>query len=99
MSNKSNHKTPDSKSDRRNTLKTLLGSAGIVVGSQAVPGKWTQPVISSVVLPAHAQSSPGSGGNPGEGTTPVPVTTQPPPEPSGFGQSVAGPADVIQLFN
>lgn len=42
---------------KRKTLKTLLGSAGAVAGASALPEKWSKPLISSVVLPAHGQLS------------------------------------------
>lgn len=41
------------KSIRRNTLKTLI--AGSVLSQ--VPGGWKRPVVDSVVLPVHAQTS------------------------------------------
>lgn len=41
---------------RRNVLKSVaVGSA--VVSGQALQGKWMKPVVESVVLPAHAQTS------------------------------------------
>ena len=42
---------------KRKTLKTILGSAGVVAGASALPEKWSKPLISSVMLPAHAQLS------------------------------------------
>lgn len=48
-----------SSENRRDTLKTLISGAGMaVVGSQALPDRWLKPVVSSIVLPAHAQTSP-----------------------------------------
>jgi hypothetical protein len=47
--------------DRRNVLK-----GGVVVGGAAVaaalalPKKWTRPLVEAVVVPAHAQTSPGA---------------------------------------
>jgi hypothetical protein len=47
--------------DRRNVLK-----GGIVVGGAAVaaaltlPKKWSRPLVEAVVVPAHAQTSPGA---------------------------------------
>ncbi|MDZ7841897.1 MAG: hypothetical protein U5R46_13935 [Gammaproteobacteria bacterium] len=45
--------------NRRNTLKTLISGAGMAVaGSQTLPDRWLKPVVSSIVLPAHAETSP-----------------------------------------
>lgn len=43
---------------KRTTLKTLLGGAGVVAGSQALPEKWIKPVVSTILLPVHAGVSP-----------------------------------------
>ncbi len=49
---------------RRKALKKLLvGGGAAVAASHALPTKWTKPVVDSVILPAHAQ------------TTVVPTTT------------------------
>jgi len=59
---------------RRNVLK-----GGVVVGGAAVaaaltlPRKWTRPLVEAVVVPAHAQTSPGA---------PTPAPT-PSPTPGG----------------
>ena len=39
----------------RRKLLTFVGVSGIVAGT--APTKWSKPVISSVLLPAHAQTS------------------------------------------
>lgn len=44
-------------SPRRKTLKTLL-AGGAIAG---IPTQWGKPVVDSVVLPVHAQSTPGPG--------------------------------------
>lgn len=41
---------------RRDALKKIA-VGGTVVGLLGVSGKWTKPVIDSVVLPAHAQAT------------------------------------------
>ena len=52
-------------SSRRKVVKAgLIG--GTVAASQAAPTKWTKPVVSSVLLPAHAAAT-GGGGDGGEG--------------------------------
>jgi hypothetical protein len=42
---------------RRQLLKTLSIAGGAVVGLEAIPDKWTQPLVQSIYLPAHAQTS------------------------------------------
>ena len=42
--------------DRRNTLKALV-AGGVLTGVQALPSRWSKPVVSSAVLPAHAGNS------------------------------------------
>ena len=44
---------------RRKALKTMVISSG-VTGLAALPTSWKKPVVSSVILPAHAQTSPGA---------------------------------------
>ena len=51
-------KTNIPKDGRRKVLKTMAVSGGIVAGaSQVVPKKWVTPIIDSVLLPVHAQTS------------------------------------------
>lgn len=42
---------------RRRLLKSVAGG-GSALGLIALPGQWAKPVVASVILPAHAQSSP-----------------------------------------
>jgi len=57
--------------DRRKTLKTLLVGSGVALAAgKTLPDKWTKPVVDSVILPAHAQ------------TTTPPDTTDTPQEPT-----------------
>jgi hypothetical protein len=42
--------------DRRRILQLALG--GSTLGAMALPDKWGQPVVTSVIVPAHAQASP-----------------------------------------
>lgn len=51
---------------RRETVKRLLGGAGIATAVTM----WSKPIVESVVLPAHAQTSP----------APPTRTTPPPPD-------------------
>jgi hypothetical protein len=69
--------------DRRNVLK-----GGIVVGGAAVaaaltlPKKWTRPLVEAVVVPAHAQTSPGAP-TPSPTSAPTrPPTPSPTPSPT-----------------
>ncbi len=50
--------------------RALLGLAGGVVGASQLPTTWTKPVVDSVILPAHAQTTVVP-------TTPAPTTTLP----------------------
>jgi len=43
---------------RRNLLKSLAAGTGAVVAGKSLPEKWSKPVVDSVLLPAHAQTSP-----------------------------------------
>ncbi|MFQ3244492.1 MAG: hypothetical protein ACI9SP_001123 [Arenicella sp.] len=40
--------------NRREILKASIGSGAVLV---AMPSKWTSPVMNSIILPAHAQTS------------------------------------------
>ena len=62
---------------RRSLLKSISAASGTIVTGKNLPESWKQPVVDSVVLPAHAQSSPcsiartfctfvGGGGSDGE---------------------------------
>lgn len=42
---------------RRKALKNILAGSGTVITAAAMQDKWAKPVIESVVLPAHAQTS------------------------------------------
>ena len=42
---------------RRKALKNILAGSGTVVTAAAMQDKWAKPVIESVVLPAHAETS------------------------------------------
>jgi len=57
-----NNDVESSQAGRRGLLKRLVagGTAGAAL---ALPAAWTRPVVQSVVLPAHAQTSPGEEGD------------------------------------
>lgn len=61
------HRFPESDSrkgpagrDRRGALKRIAASGALVSAAVALPSRWTRPVVESVVLPAHAQTSAGN---------------------------------------
>lgn len=43
--------------NKRRLLKALAGGGSVIAGSAILPVQWKQPVVDSVVLPAHAQTS------------------------------------------
>jgi len=56
---------------RRKALKTLAaGSAA--AGALALTGKWSKPVVDTIILPAHAQAT---NAQEPTSTTPAPTTT------------------------
>ncbi|MGV6826077.1 MAG: hypothetical protein ACWA5Q_03795 [bacterium] len=49
---------------RRKLLKSLAAGSGAVIAGKSLPDQWTRPVVDSVLLPSHAQTSGGPfGGN------------------------------------
>lgn len=44
-------------SSRRKLLKSIAAGTGAVVAGKSLPEKWTRPVVDSVMLPAHAETS------------------------------------------
>lgn len=45
------------RANRRRLLKTLSVGGGVAIGFEMIPDRWTQPLVQSVYLPAHAQTS------------------------------------------
>lgn len=43
---------------RRQAIKTVLAGGGIAATALALPKEWTKPIVESIVVPAHAQTSP-----------------------------------------
>ena len=56
---------------RRKALKTIAAGTA-VAGGLALSGKWSKPVVDTIILPAHAQAT--NGAAPAT-TTPTPTTT------------------------
>lgn len=48
----------DKKGGRRKLLKTIAAGSGAVVAGKSLPESWSKPVVDSVMLPAHAATSP-----------------------------------------
>lgn len=42
---------------RRKLLKSIAAGSGVVITGKSLPESWLKPVVSSVILPAHAQTS------------------------------------------
>ncbi len=42
---------------RRKLLKSILAGGGVAAAGRALPEQWTKPVVDSVLLPAHAQTT------------------------------------------
>ncbi len=45
------------KESRRKLLKTIVAGGGVVLAGKTIPKSWSRPVVDSVMLPAHAQTS------------------------------------------
>ena len=45
---------------RRKLLKSIAAGTGAVVAGKSLPESWSRPVVDSVMLPAHAMTSPGN---------------------------------------
>jgi hypothetical protein len=42
---------------RRKLLKSIAAGSGAIVAGKSLPESWSRPVVDSVMLPAHAQTS------------------------------------------
>ncbi len=67
--NHSQHQKPATENSRRRALKSARLTGGIITGSSALPHKWSRPVIDSVILPSHADTTDDTGNLPGDVTT------------------------------
>jgi hypothetical protein len=43
---------------RRKLLKSIAAGSGAIVAGKSLPESWTKPVVDSVILPVHAETSP-----------------------------------------
>jgi hypothetical protein len=57
---------------RRRVLRKIMLSGGAIAGAGFLPDRWMKPVVNSVVVPAHAQTSAPTTAAPT--TLPVPST-------------------------
>lgn len=46
-----------SDTSRRKLLKSIAAGTGTVIAGKSLPESWSRPVVDSVILPAHAQTS------------------------------------------
>ena len=53
-------KDKKSRENRRKLLKSIAAGSGAIVAGKSLPETWSRPVVDSVMLPAHAQTSPTS---------------------------------------
>ncbi len=56
--------------ERRRTLRTILAGGVLASGSEALPRTWTKPIVESIVLPVHAQTT-GEDNEPEEDNGPI----------------------------
>jgi hypothetical protein len=47
-----------SSESRRKLLKSIAAGSGAVIAGKSLPESWSRPIVDSVMLPAHAQTSP-----------------------------------------
>lgn len=70
MANKNHTSEKDKNAARRRILKRLVAGGGIVATGKMMPDGWNKPVVESVILPAHAQTSPDGDPMPDPNTVP-----------------------------
>ena len=58
-------KDKKSSDSRRKLLKSIAAGSGAIVAGKSLPESWSRPVVDSVMLPAHAQTSPTDPSAPG----------------------------------
>jgi hypothetical protein len=46
-----------SKQSRRKMLKSMAAGSGAVIAGKSMPEQWAKPVVDSVILPGHAQTT------------------------------------------
>ena len=64
----SDKKTEQGKNKARRTiLKTLVTGGSALTAAKVTPDQWIKPVVESVIIPSHAQTTGGGAGNPAGG--------------------------------
>ena len=63
-----------SSESRRKLLKSIAAGSGAVVAGKSLPESWARPVVDSVMLPAHAATSPSPSTGPFAGSSDVSLT-------------------------
>jgi len=64
--------TPRPENERRHALKRALLVGGIAGGASALPASWKRPVIDSIILPSHAETTTPEAANLGTEEPPAP---------------------------
>ena len=82
-----------SSESRRKLLKSIAAGSGAIVAGKSLPDKWTAPVVDTVMLPAHAQTSPAPT------TTAAPTTTVEPCGTLTITSITRGQGDAQQPFS
>ena len=54
--------------NRRKVLKSIAAGSGAIIAGKNLPESWSRPIVDSVMLPAHAQTSPPLTGQTYQGT-------------------------------
>lgn len=60
-----------SNDSRRKLLKSIAAGSGVIVAGKSLPESWSRPIVDSVILPAHAQTSGGPFAGNATTTTPA----------------------------
>lgn len=87
-------KDPNASPEKRKTVRRLLTGGGIITGAGLTGGPWKKPLVDSVVLPAHAQTT-AAPGTPSPTPGATPVTLAPTPAPSGPPTPAPTPAPTV----
>ncbi len=82
-------------SQSKRKILTSIGVSSGILGASALSQQWTKPIVNSIILPAHAQTTDMMGTDPMDGTDPMTDPTTPPattPEPA------MGPMIMVRRF-
>lgn len=42
---------------RRKLLRSLMAGSGVTITAHSLPEKWAKPIVNSIALPAHAETT------------------------------------------